>query len=458
MSSQVGVRRTSLNQRRGPSAAIKKSPPPENGTSNGTTSKPSSPPPLSSGGGERTVKKLRLSKALTIPEGTTVSDACWRMAARRVDDVLLTDSNALLSGIVTDKDISARVIAEGLRPEQTIVSKIMTRNPIFVNSDSSALEALQKMIQGKFRHLPVVESGEVIALLDITKCLYDAISRLEKAAEQGSAIAAAVEGVECQMGGNFSAPYAFLETLRDQMFKPSLSTIIGENTKVVVVSPSDPVYVAAKRMREFRVNSVIIITGNKIQGVLTSKDILIDGCIAACLDVLQITHAAVSMDSALALEPPDDCDTQSELSTVMASDGADGKFSYPSLGLGDSFAFKFEDLRGRVHRINCGMENLDELVSAIMKRIRVADDHDHPHILFEDEDGDNVLLATDDDLISAVLRLHLDFSDSSHRSVSASGTTTTQRMGWTSLHTGVLASAAMLTGIGVLFYLKRTNL
>ena len=54
-------------------------------------------------GGERTVKKLRLSKALTIPEGSSVSDACRRMAARRVDAVLLTDSNALLSGIVTDK-------------------------------------------------------------------------------------------------------------------------------------------------------------------------------------------------------------------------------------------------------------------------------------------------------------------------------------------------------------------
>lgn len=54
-------------------------------------------------GGERTVKKLRLSKALTISEGTTVSEACRRMAARRVNCVLLTDSNALLSGIMTDK-------------------------------------------------------------------------------------------------------------------------------------------------------------------------------------------------------------------------------------------------------------------------------------------------------------------------------------------------------------------
>ncbi|CAK9141989.1 unnamed protein product [Ilex paraguariensis] len=129
-------------------------------------------------------------------------------------------------------------------------------------------------LRGKFRHLPVVENGEVIALLDITKCLYDAISRMEKAAEQGSAIAAAVEGVERQWGSNFSAPSAFIETLRERMFKPSLLSIISENAKVATVSPSDPVHVAAKKMRDLRVNSVIIMIGNKIQGILTSKDIL----------------------------------------------------------------------------------------------------------------------------------------------------------------------------------------
>lgn len=39
--------------------------------------------------------------------------------------------------------------------------------------------------------------------------------------------------------------------------------------RVAMVSPSDPVQVAAKKMRELRVNSVIVITGNKIQGILT---------------------------------------------------------------------------------------------------------------------------------------------------------------------------------------------
>ncbi|XVF60979.1 hypothetical protein PTKIN_Ptkin08bG0091100 [Pterospermum kingtungense] len=518
------------SQKRGPSAAPKKSHTSDN-------AKPTSP---SSTGGERTVKKLRLSKALTIPEGTTVSEACRRMAARRVDAVLLTDANALLSGIITDKDIATRVIAEGLRPEQTVVSKIMTRSPIFVTSDSLAIEALQKMVQGKFRHLPVVENGEVIALLDITKCLYDAIARMEKAAEQGSAIAAAVEGVELQWGNNFSAPYAFIETLRERIFKPSLSTIIAENSKVAIVSPSDPVCVAAKKMRELQVNSVVMVTGNKIQGILTSKDILMrvvaqnlspgltlvekvmtpnpecatvettildalhimhdgkflhlpvldkDGTIAACVDVLQITHAAISMvesssgavnemantmmqkfwDSALALEPPDDYDTQSEMSTLMASDGADnGKLSsYPSLGLGNSFSFKFEDLKGRVHRFNCGYENLDELLSAVMQRISSSNDHSRPQLLYEDDEGDKVLLTTDGDLIAAVnharsqelkvLRLHLDFSDSAQLKTSQSNVTA-KRTGWGSFHTGLLVGAVVLTGIGVLVYVKRSKL
>lgn len=532
-------KRTSLSQKRGPST-VKKSVQSDNGSAaNGNQSKPSSPPQTSVGG-ERTVKKLRLSKALTIPEGTTVSDACRRMAARRVDAVLLTDANALLSGIITDKDIATRVIAEGLRPEQTVVSKIMTRNPVFVTSDTLAIEALQKMVQGKFRHLPVVENGEVIALLDITKCLYDAISRMEKAAEKGSAIAAAVEGVERQWGSNFSVPYAFIETLREQMFKPSLSTIIAENSRVAIVSPSDPVYVATKKMRELRINSVVIVTGNKIQGILTSKDILMrvvaqnlspeltlvekvmtpnpecaalettildalhlmhdgkflhlpvvdkDGCVAACVDVLQITHAAISMvesgsgavndmantmmqrfwDSVLTLEPADDYDTHSEMSAMMQSDGAEtAKQSYPSLGLGNSFAFKFEDLKGRMHRFNCGTESLEELISVVVKRLGSSDDQGHPQLLYEDDEGDKILLTTDGDLISAVgqarstgqkvLKLHLEFLSSSMQTCPQTRTTTMEKSGWLSMNTGILASAAVLTSIGVLVYLKRSQL
>lgn len=529
------TRRHSAPHKRPPSLSRKM----ENGSFSEPPSKASSPPPHEFDGAERTVKKLRLSKALTISEGTTVSEACRRMAARRVDAVLLTDANALLSGIMTDKDIATRVIAEGLRPEQTMVSKVMTRNPIFVTSDTLAIEALQKMVQGKFRHLPVVENGEVIAILDITRCLYDAITRMEKAAEQGSAIAAAVEGVERHRGSNVSAS-ALIETLRERMFKPSLSTLLGENTKAAVASPADPVYVAAKKMRDLRVNSVVIVSlsGTKIQGILTSKDILMrvvaqnlspeltlvekvmtpnpdfasvdttilealhmmhdgkflhlpvidkDGYIVACMDVLQITHAAISMvesssgavndvantimqkfwDSAFNLEPPEDSDTHSELSGLMTSDGADTtKSAYQSVGFGNSFAFKIEDLSGRVHRFNCGAERLDELVSTVMQRIDI-NDGERPTILYEDDEGDKVVLATDSDLVSAVnyarsagvkaLKLHLDISTSTKATTPKSCTDTRQKTSALSMRSSIFASAIVITSIGVLVYLKRSK-
>ncbi|KAF8101787.1 hypothetical protein N665_0201s0103 [Sinapis alba] len=503
-----------------------------------TSPKPGSPLPEPVSDEERTVKKLRSSKALTIPEGTTVFDACRRMASRRVDAVLLTDTSALLSGIVTDKDIATRVIAEGLRPEHTLVSKVMTRNPIFVTSDSLAIQALEKMVQGKFRHLPVVENGEVIALLDITKCLYDAISRMEKAAEQGSALAAAVGGVN-------STPYPFIETLRDHMFKPALSTIITEHSKVALVSPSDPVFVASKKMRDLRVNSVIIAVGNKIHGILTSKDILMrvvaqnlspeltlvekvmtpspecasmettivdalhimhdgkflhlpvldkDGYPAACVDVLQITHAAISTvenssgavndmmqkfwDSALTLEqhPPEDYETHSDMSaTLLNSEGGGvetgGKLQSQGSSVSLMFAFKFEDRKGRVHRFNATGESFEEVMSGVMEGCdHEVNDSGVVQIMYQDDEGDKVLISGDSDVVAAVgfarslgrkvLRLHLDFAETmcvemvKDLSEGSCGGGGGSLVWW---QTGVVAGVIVLTSIGFLVFLKRSK-
>ncbi|XLR36130.1 hypothetical protein S83_064030, partial [Arachis hypogaea] len=466
------------------------------------------------------------------PDGDHPGDLYVTLKVRE-DPVFRREGSDIHIGLQgEDLDVASRVIAEGLLPEQTPVSNVMTCTPIFVTSDTLAIEALQKMVQGKFRHLPIVENGEVIAMLDITKCLYDAISRMEKAAQQGSAIAAAVEGVELQRGSNGSAASAFIETLRERM--------------VAIVSSSDPVQVAAKKMRELRVNSAVIANETKLQGILTSKDILMrvvaqnlapettpaekvmtsnpehaslettildalhmmhdgkflhlpvvdkDGNIAACLDVLQITTAAISLvesssgtvndvansimqkfwDSALALEPPDDYDTQSEASGIMNSDGADtAKSTYQSVGHGNSFIFKFEDPNGRVHRVTCGAENLDELVSAIMERVS-NNDRSRPVILYDDDEGDKIVIANDSDLVSAVsyarsaglkaLKLDLEFTDSAkpvtpESAIAMTTTTATRRKtggGMLSIRSSIFAGAVVLTSIGVVAYLKRSN-
>ncbi|KAK6118084.1 hypothetical protein DH2020_048171 [Rehmannia glutinosa] len=498
-------------------------------------------------------EEIAVVKSLDSTETTTIKEACHRMAARRVDALLLTDSNALLCGILTDKDIATRVIAREVNLEETPVSKVMTRNPVFVLSDTLAVEALQKMVQGKFRHLPVVENGEVIALLDITKCLYDAIARMERAAEKGKAIAAAVEGVEKQWGTSVSGPNTFIETLRERMFRPSLSTIISENSKVVTVDPTDTVLVAAKKIVELRTSSAVVTVDNKPRGILTSKDMLMrviahnlppestlvekvmtpnpecatmdspivdalhtmhdgsflhlpvvdrDGMVVTVIDVLHITHAAVATvgsaaganseaantmmqnfwDSAMALTPDDEGETQSENSLKMPSDGGEtGAFvPQPSSTASNTFSFKIQDRNGRMHRFICDTQNVTDLITAILQRVGAEIDRNNlPQILYEDEDNDKVILASDSDLQAAVyharlagwkviffffffwgLRLHLDYlgTTSQRRRRSNSGILEyAQGDASVSAYSAVAAGAAVVAGLGVYAYLKRAG-
>ncbi|XP_076898509.1 CBS domain-containing protein CBSCBSPB5-like [Bidens hawaiensis] len=495
--------------------------------------------------GERTVKRLRLSKALTAPDSTTIIEVCRRMAARKADALLLTDSNALLCGILTDRDIVTRVVARELDLETTPVSAVMTRNPVFVISDTLAVEALQKMVQGKFRHLPVVENGGVVAILDIAKCLYDAIARMERAAEKGKAIAAAVEGVEKHWGSSASGSNTFIETLRERLFKPSLSTIISGNPKLVTISPSDTVLMATKAMLESHTSSAIITVDNKPHGILTSKDILMrviavglspestevekvmtpdpecapvdtpivealhimnkgkflhlpvidkDGVVLAITDVLQITHAAVASvgstagidneaassmmqnfwDSAMAAPPADDdSETRSESSFRLTSEGgADiGRAFFPSPTLPNTFAFKIQDRKGRMHRFMCETHSLTELITAILQRVGGEIDRNNlPQILYEDEDKDMVILETDSDLVAAVehaksagwkgLKLQLDYSGMPRtRKGSSRGNggalEHAHADAWVSAYSSVAAGAALVAGLGVLAFLRR---
>ncbi|KAL7161861.1 hypothetical protein ACSBR2_042354 [Camellia fascicularis] len=545
MANQGGsLRKTlSLNSSPSPSPSQLKKKPSENGSLDTTSRKSLSSSRSMGVSGERKVRRLRLSKALTVPETTSIYEACRRMAARRVDALLLTDSNALLCGILTDKDIATRVIAGEVNLVETPVSKVMTRNPVFVLSDTLAVEALQKMVLGKFRHLPIVESGEVIALLDIAKCLYDAIARMERAAEKGKAIAAAVEGVEKQWGASIAGPNTFIETLRDRMFRPFLSTIIPENSKIATVSPTDTVLVATKKMVEYGMSSAVVAVENKTRGILTSKDILMrviaqnlppestpvekvmtpnpecatvdtpivdalhimhdgkflhlpvvdkDGVAVAVVDVLHITHAAIATvgsnagvsndsspnmmqkfwDSAMALSPDEEEDAESDSSFKLASESIETTRSLPcpsSIVL-NTFAFKIQDKKGRMHRFSCDTRNLTDLVTAILQRVGDEIDRNNlPHILYEDEDHDNVVLASDSDLAAAVdharlagwkvLKLHLDHSGTQgHRRGSQSeGVEYAQSDVWALAYSAVAAGAALLAGLSVLAYLRRNG-
>lgn len=80
---------------------------------------------------------------------------------------LVVMADNILLGILSERDIVARLVAKGLSPEETQVTDIMTPNPDTITAEDSLAHAYQKMLDNKYRHLPVMEDGAVIGLIAI---------------------------------------------------------------------------------------------------------------------------------------------------------------------------------------------------------------------------------------------------------------------------------------------------
>jgi CBS domain-containing protein len=101
---------------------------------------------------------------LTLEAETTLGAAAKRMAERGVGAVVVL-AGERLAGILTERDI-LKAVATGFEPDAR-VSDWMTRHPETIESDDTTDHAAALMIHGGFRHLPVVDGGEIKGILSI---------------------------------------------------------------------------------------------------------------------------------------------------------------------------------------------------------------------------------------------------------------------------------------------------
>ena len=110
-----------------------------------------------------------------LPRTATADEAARLMRERRVGAVMIVERGRL-EGIVTERDLVFRLLAEKLDGHSTPLAEIMTRDPETLHPDDSALAALDKMRAGHYRHLPVVEDGEIAGIVSI-RDLYETVRR-----------------------------------------------------------------------------------------------------------------------------------------------------------------------------------------------------------------------------------------------------------------------------------------
>lgn len=117
-------------------------------------------------------------KCLTISARTSVRQAAQLMKAHHVSALMVVGATRVLIGICTERDLVFDVVAEGLDPDQTSVSVVMTANPLTIGPDKPFGHALHIMYEGGFRHVPVVDvSGRPIGMVSARDALdSDALS------------------------------------------------------------------------------------------------------------------------------------------------------------------------------------------------------------------------------------------------------------------------------------------
>jgi len=110
------------------------------------------------------IKYLMAGPPLFIEESATVQAAAQRMHAARVSSILV---QADPPGILTDRDLRGRVLADGLGPE-TLVRQVMSRPLRTMDSDAPVYAALQYMLEENIHHLALVEEGQVVGVVTHT--------------------------------------------------------------------------------------------------------------------------------------------------------------------------------------------------------------------------------------------------------------------------------------------------
>ena len=116
------------------------------------------------------VRDVMSTKLVVVQPGATVAEAATVMGERHVGSTLVMEGDDLV-GIFTERDI-VRALSQDFDAPGHSLSQWMTREPKTITPDTPVEEALNVMLAGGFRHLPVTEGGAVIGVVsmrDISK-------------------------------------------------------------------------------------------------------------------------------------------------------------------------------------------------------------------------------------------------------------------------------------------------
>ena len=114
--------------------------------------------------------ELPLVSPITVTANTPIAHAIETMTQHGIGCVLTMDSGEV-TGIFTERDVMRRVVLLHLDLQTTAIEKVMTQRPECLTVNDSLGDAIEQMLDGGYRHLPVLEGHKLRGVLGLRDCI-----------------------------------------------------------------------------------------------------------------------------------------------------------------------------------------------------------------------------------------------------------------------------------------------
>jgi len=115
----------------------------------------------------RTIREVMTTDPVVLDTASDLTTAARQMRDHDIGDVIVQDDNGRVCGIVTDRDIVIRALAENRDPASTTLADVCSADIVTLRPDDPVTEAVATMRDRAIRRLPVVENGRPIGIVSI---------------------------------------------------------------------------------------------------------------------------------------------------------------------------------------------------------------------------------------------------------------------------------------------------
>lgn len=130
-------------------------------------------------------------KVLAVAPQTPVAEAVRILAEKRIGALVISSDGRRAEGILSERDIVRELAVRGGEILTQPVAELMTRRLVTCTPGDSARHVVEKMTAGRFRHMPVLEGGEMIGLISIGDVVK---GRLDELTMETNALADMIRG------------------------------------------------------------------------------------------------------------------------------------------------------------------------------------------------------------------------------------------------------------------------